>query len=171
MKFKKLITLAVPMMLLGGCGTDNAEKKADTKIEIKAEEKEKLTKEAYPSRMSNLHYELKLKMEEITEIAKRKDKDVKEQNKEILKGTDELQQVFDKFYKIDPPKEFEESHKTLIKAIDCYKEAFDTQLSLAKSGSVTKKKTEQLKELMYKGNDYLEEGMQPIDEAVDHTKR
>lgn len=121
--------------------------------------------------MSNLHYELKLKMEEITALAGRKDMDVKEQNKEILKGTDELQQIFVKFYKIDPPKEFEEAHKTLLKAVDCYKEAFDTQLSLAKSGSVTKKKTEQLKELMYKGNDYLEEGMEPIEKAVDHTKR
>ncbi|AJH17034.1 DUF7018 domain-containing (lipo)protein [Bacillus mycoides] len=171
MKAKKLVSLALPIMLLGGCGTDKAETKADTKIEIKAEDKEKLSTEAYPSRMSNLHYELKLKMEEITALAGRKDMDVKEQNKEILKGTDELQQIFVKFYKIDPPKEFEEAHKTLLKAVDCYKEAFDTQLSLAKSGSVTKKKTEQLKELMYKGNDYLEEGMEPIEKAVDHTKR
>ncbi|MBJ8030291.1 hypothetical protein JDS96_20920 [Bacillus cereus group sp. N21] len=171
MKAKKLVTLALPIMLLGGCGTDKVEKKADTKVEAKAKEKEKLSKEAYPSRMSNLHYELKLKMEDLTALAKRKDKDTKELNKEILKGADELQQIFDKFYKIDPPKEFEESHKTLIKAIDCYKEAFDTQISLAKSGSVTKKKTEQLKELMYKGNDYLEEGMQPIEKAVDHTAR
>ncbi|MGF2716205.1 DUF7018 domain-containing (lipo)protein [Bacillus cereus] len=168
---RSLIGLAIPMMLLGGCGTDNVEKKESTKIEVKAEEKEQLTKEAYPSRMSNLHYELKLKMEEVTKIAGEKDTDVKEQNKEILKGIDELQEIFIKFYKIDPPKEFEEPHKSLLKAIDCYKEAFDTQLSLAKSGSVTKKKTEQLKELMYKGNDYLEKGLQPIEEAVDHTRR
>nr|WP_306472769.1 hypothetical protein [Bacillus pseudomycoides] len=44
MKAKKLISLALPIMLLGGCGTDQAEKKADTKVEAKTkvEEKEKL---------------------------------------------------------------------------------------------------------------------------------
>ncbi|WP_242226999.1 DUF7018 domain-containing (lipo)protein [Bacillus cereus group sp. BfR-BA-01315] len=171
MKAKKLVTLALPIMLLGGCGTDKVEKKADSKVEVKAEEKEKVSKEAYPARMSNLDYELKTKMSDITELTKRKDNDVKELNKEILKSADEVQEIFAKFYKIDPPKEFEEAHKTVIKAIDCYKEAFDTQISLAKSGSVTKKKTEQLKELMYKGNNYLEEGMQPIEKAVDHTAR
>ncbi|SDY37540.1 DUF3994 domain-containing protein [Bacillus sp. 166amftsu] len=174
MKAKKLVSLALPIMLLGGCGTDNIEKKADTKvakIEVKEEDKEKLSNEAYPSRMSNLHYELKLKMEELTEVSKGKDKDVKEQNKKILKSADGLQEIYVKFYKIDPPKEFEEQHKSVLKAIDCYKEAIDTQLSLTKSGSVTKNKTEQLKDLMYKGNDYLEKGMKPIEEAVEHTKR
>lgn len=173
MNAKKLVSLAIPVMLLVGCGTDNVDKKADTKvakIEVKAEDKEKLSLEAYPSKMSNLHYELKMKMEEVTAIAGSKDKDVKEQNKKTLKSVDELQEIFVKFYKVDPPKEFEEQHKSVLKAIDCYKEAFDTQLSLAKSGSVTKKETEKLKDLMYKGNDYLEEGMTPIEGAVEHTK-
>ncbi|PED06496.1 DUF7018 domain-containing (lipo)protein [Bacillus pseudomycoides] len=170
---RKLLAVALPIVLVAGVGCSNKdvveEKKTDS-VQV-AEAKEKVSKEDYPARMSNLDYELKTKMSEITKLSQRKDKDVKSLNKEILKSADELQEVFAKFYKVDPPKEFEEPHKTVIKGIDCYKKAFDIQISLAKSGSVTKKKTEELQDLMYKGNDYMEEGFEPINKAVDHTKK
>ncbi|WP_439876914.1 hypothetical protein ACSLGG_31140 (plasmid) [Bacillus mycoides] len=52
MKAKKLVTLAIPFMLLVGCGSDKTEAKPKEKVEFKVETKEKLTKEKYPVHMS-----------------------------------------------------------------------------------------------------------------------
>ncbi|MED1014835.1 DUF7018 domain-containing (lipo)protein, partial [Bacillus mycoides] len=111
MKAKKLVTLAVPFMLLVGCGTDKTEAKPKEKVESKEETKEKLSKEKYPTRMTNLSSELVQKITVITELAMDKDKDEKSLVKEIVKEESEVQKSIAKFKKIEPPKEFEDSHK------------------------------------------------------------
>ncbi|MDR4170767.1 hypothetical protein CN957_22840 [Bacillus cereus] len=168
MKAKRLVTLALPIMLLGGCATDKAETKAKDKVEVKAEEKDKLEGTDYLSRMFALDNTFETKVAELGELsAKTKDKsnDIKELNKEILKKADEINEALTDFDKVEPPKEFEEQHKTILKAVDCYKEAFETQIKLGKSNSVTKESTKKMKELMSKGNDYLKEGYTPLKEA------
>lgn len=74
MKAKKLVTLAIPVMLLVGCGTDKTDAKPKGKVESKAETKDKLSKEKYPVRMMNLSSELTQKITVITEIAMTKAK-------------------------------------------------------------------------------------------------
>ncbi|MGQ0515366.1 hypothetical protein ACT453_26235 [Bacillus sp. D-CC] len=43
MKAKKLVTFAIPFMLLAGCGTDKTDAKPKEKVESKSETKEKLS--------------------------------------------------------------------------------------------------------------------------------
>ncbi|PFZ05609.1 hypothetical protein COL60_22360 [Bacillus pseudomycoides] len=174
MKAKRLITLALPIMLLGGCATDKAETKAKDKVEAKSETKEKvvkekISKEDYPDRMYKIRSDLELTINELTVIAgKTKDKsnDIKELNKELFEKEDELQKIISNFRKIEPPKEFEEQHKTILKGVDCYSEAFETQFKSAKSGSITKEKIEKSKDLMSKGNEYFNEGYTPLADAI-----
>lgn len=165
MKAKKLVTLALPIMLLGGCGTDTTDKKADTKVEAKAETKEKVSKEDYPRRMFDLRYKLEAQINEITEIAgetKDKSNDINKLNKEMVEKEKEIQETISKFNKIEPPKEFEEAHKTILKAVDCYSKAFSKQFKLAKTGSITKESIQESKDLMLKGNEYADEGYKPL---------
>ncbi|WP_308728122.1 DUF7018 domain-containing (lipo)protein [Bacillus sp. MYb209] len=176
MKAKRLVSLALPIMLLGGCATDSVEKKADTKVEAKTkvEEKEKLSGTDYMARMFALDNTLETKIAELVELsAKTKDRsnDIKALNKEILEKADEVNEALADFDKVEPPKEFEEPHKTILKAVDCYKEAFETQIKLGKSGSISKEKTKELQELMLKGNDYLKEGYKPIKDAYDEKMK
>ncbi|MED1060465.1 DUF3994 domain-containing protein [Bacillus mycoides] len=176
MKAKRLVSLALPIMLLGGCATDSVEKKADTKVEAKTkvEEKEKLSGTDYMARMFALDNTLETKIAGLVELsAKTKDRsnDIKVLNKEILEKADEVNEALADFDKVEPPKEFEEPHKTILKAVDCYKEAFETQIKLGKSGSISKEKTKELQELMLKGNDYLKEGYKPIKDAYDEKMK
>ncbi|EJV54915.1 MULTISPECIES: DUF7018 domain-containing (lipo)protein [Bacillus] len=175
MKAKRLITLALPIMLLGGCATDKAETKTKDKVEAKSETKEKevtkekISKEEYPNHMYKLRSDLETKITELTETAsqtKDKSNDIQKLNKEIFEKEAELQEIISKFHKIEPPKEFEEQHKTILKAVDFYSEAFATQVKSAKSGSITKEKIQESKDLMLKGNDYLKEGYTPLADAI-----
>ncbi|HHB1887417.1 hypothetical protein J0818_28465 [Bacillus cereus] len=52
MKAKKLVTFAIPFMLLAGFGTDKTDAKPKEKVESKSKTKEKLSKEQYPVRMT-----------------------------------------------------------------------------------------------------------------------
>ncbi|PFM55118.1 hypothetical protein COJ48_30280 [Bacillus cereus] len=169
MKSKRLLTLALPIMLLGGCATDKSETKAKDKVEEKAVTKEKIDKDKYPDHMYKLKSDLELTINDMTVIAgKTKDKsnDIKELNKELFEKGDEIQKIVSNFRKVDPPKEFEESHKTILKGVDCYSEAFESQFKSAKGGSITKEKIQKSKDLMLKGNDYFNEGYTPLADEV-----
>ncbi|MGH0499008.1 hypothetical protein ACQVPI_22420 [Bacillus wiedmannii] len=62
MNAKKLVTLAIPFMLLAGCGTDKTDAKPKEKVESKSETKDKLSKEQYPVRMTGLSSELMIEL-------------------------------------------------------------------------------------------------------------
>ncbi|PEK59583.1 DUF7018 domain-containing (lipo)protein [Bacillus pseudomycoides] len=174
-KAKRLITLVLPIMLLGGCATDKAETKTKDKVEAKSETKEKevtnekISKEEYPNHMYKIRSDLELELNEFMEIAsqtKDKSNDIKRLNKELFEKEAEIQEIIAKFHKIEPPKEFEKEHKTILKAVDCYSEAFTKLVKSAKSNSITKEKTEESKTLVLKGNDYLKEGYTPLADAI-----
>ncbi|MED1512230.1 DUF7018 domain-containing (lipo)protein [Bacillus proteolyticus] len=169
MKAKKLVALAVPFMLLVGCGTDKTEAKPKEKVESKEETKEKLSKEKYPLRMTKLSSELVNQITVITEIAMDKDKDEKVLKKEIIKEESELQKIIAKFKKIEPPKEFEDSHKEILKAVDCYSKAYALQVEIIKGkGKVTdedRNKSQKSMDLIKEGNEYWQKGYAPLQDA------
>ncbi|MGG2066905.1 DUF7018 domain-containing (lipo)protein [Bacillus sp. S14(2024)] len=165
MGVNKLLCFAIPLMLLGGCATNSSANKPKDKIEAKEENKEKLTKEKYPIRMTALASELMQKISEITEMAMDKNKDEKTLAKEILKEESNLQKIIAKFHKIEPPKEFEESHKTILKAVDCYSKAYKIQADIVKSGSKDTSKASESMKLIKEGNEYWVEGFKPLQDA------
>ncbi|WP_423734486.1 DUF7018 domain-containing (lipo)protein, partial [Bacillus cereus] len=164
---KKLVTFAIPFMLLAGCGTDKTDAKPKEKVESKSETKEKLSKEKYPTRMTGLSSELVQKITVITEIAMDKTKKETDLKKEILKEESELQKIITKFKKIDPPKEFEDAHKEILKAVDCYSEAYALQVEIIKGkGKVTdedREKSKKSMDLINEGNKYWHKGFDPIE--------
>ncbi|AIK38181.1 MULTISPECIES: DUF7018 domain-containing (lipo)protein [Bacillus] len=170
MKAKKLVTLAIPIMLLAGCGTDKTDAKPKEKIESKSETKDKLSKEQYPVRMTSLSSELMNKISTITEIAMDKTKDEKDLVKEIVKEETELQKIISKFDKIEPPKGFKDSHKEVLKALDCYSKAYALQVEIIKGkGKVTdedRNKSQKSMDLIKEGNGYWKTGFQPIEDAT-----
>ncbi|PEE39404.1 DUF6376 family protein [Bacillus pseudomycoides] len=174
MKAKKLVTLALPIMLLGGCGTDKVEKKADTKVEAKAKEKEKLPKVDYMSRMFALQNELNSKITEFGETAyqtKDKSNDINKLNKKLEKEIGEIQEIITRFDEVEPPKELEETHKKILKGADCYSKSFADILKRSKNGSITKESTEESKKLVLKGKEYLDEGFKTMDEEYKQTMK
>jgi hypothetical protein len=167
-KAKKLVTFAIPFMLLAGCGTDKTDAKPKEKVESKSETKEKLSKEKYPTRMTGLSSELVQKITVITEIAMDKTKKETDLKKEIQKEESELQKIIAKFKKIDhPPKEFEDAHKEILKAVDCYSEAYALQVEIMKGkGKVTdedREKSKKSMDLINEGNKYWHKGFDPIE--------
>lgn len=167
LKAMKLVTFAIPFMLLAGCGTDKTDAKPKEKVESKSETKEKLSKEKYPTRMTGLSSELVQKITVITEIAMDKTKKETDLKKEILKEESELQKIIAKFKKIDPPKEFEDAHKEILKAVDCYSEAYALQVEILKGkGKVTdedREKSKKSMDLINEGNKYWHKGFDPIE--------
>ncbi|EJR92999.1 MULTISPECIES: DUF7018 domain-containing (lipo)protein [Bacillus] len=166
MKAKKLITLALPIMLMGGCATDKTETKAKDKVEAKSETKEKvvkekMSKEDYPDHMYKLKSDLEYELNNFMQLAaqtKDKSNDIHKLNKELYEKETEIQGIISKFHKIEPPKEFEKEHETILKGVDCYSESFTLIVKSAKSNSITKEKTQKSKDLVLKGNDYINEG-------------
>ncbi|WP_242215694.1 DUF7018 domain-containing (lipo)protein [Bacillus cereus group sp. BfR-BA-01383] len=169
MRAKKLVTLAVPFMLLVGCGTDKTEAKPKEKVESKEETKEKLSKEKYPLRMTKLSSELVNQITVITEIAMDKDKDEKVLKKEIIKEESELQKIIAKFKQVAPPKEFVDSHKQILKAVDCYSKAYALQVEVINGkGKITEEdrsKSQKSMDLIKEGNEYWQKGYAPLQDA------
>nr|WP_235676348.1 hypothetical protein [Bacillus mycoides] len=127
MKAKKLVTLAVPFLLLVGCGTDRTEATPKEKVESKAVTKEKLSKDKYPERITVISSEFLQKVTDMSETAKDRTKSDKEASKTLLAQVNDIQKTIKKFDTIEPPIEYQDTHKDILKAVDCYKEAYSIQ--------------------------------------------
>ncbi|WP_439876913.1 DUF7018 domain-containing (lipo)protein (plasmid) [Bacillus mycoides] len=109
----------------------------------------------------------------ITEVAVNTSKDIKTVQKEFLKEEAELQQVIVKFDKVEPPKEYQDTHKDLVKAVDCYSKAYKLQAEIIKPDSKDSAKNEakskefkEFKELIKQGTELWKTGSEPIQGAI-----
>ena len=155
MKVKKLVTLAVPFMLLVGCGLEKTDAKPNEKVESKGETKEKLSKDKYPERITAISTEFLQKVTEMSEIAKDRTTSDKEVSMKILAQLKDIQKTIKKFDTIEPPVEYQEAHKDILKAVDCYKESYSIQEEILTSDKKTdekilKDKADKSKELVKK---------------------
>lgn len=171
MKAKKLVTLAVPFMLLVGCGTDKTEAKPKDKVESKASTKEKLSKEKYPERVTALSTEFLQKVTDMSETAKDRTSSDKEVSKKLLAQVRDTQKTIKKFDAIEPPVEFQDANKDILKAVDCYKEAYSIQEEILTSDKKAddkevKAKGEKSKDLLKKGSELWASGFKPVQDAI-----
>ncbi|NWK69173.1 DUF3994 domain-containing protein [Bacillus paramycoides] len=131
MNAKKLIGVAVPVMLLFGCGvsektnTSKQEKTEESKVkESKSNiKKEKVSKEDYPNKVYKLGVEFDKLFAEHNNIT-REVFDGKKKKSDIVDSVKELNKVLDKFESIDPPKEYVTQQKDFEKAIGYFRESF-----------------------------------------------
>lgn len=105
MKAKKLVTLAVPFMLLVGCGSEKTDAQPKEKVESKAESKEKLSKDKYPDRITAISTKFLQKVTEMSETAKDRTTSDNELSKKILAQVKDIQKIIKKFDTIEPPVE------------------------------------------------------------------
>ncbi|WP_459499914.1 hypothetical protein [Bacillus sp. C1] len=143
MKATKLISLAIPFMLLTGCGTDSAEKKADTKVEVKAEEKKtdslqvseekksdssnvakaksqddakvKAEKE-YKSKLNSLMGDFTKQIQELNDIVA-SDKSVIDKGTEFNEKKDAFTKTTEKIITLDPGDKYKDVHSILQDAM------------------------------------------------------
>ena len=109
MNAKKLLGVAVPVMLLFGCGvsektnTSKQEKTEESKVkESKSNsKKEKVSKEDYPNKVYKLGVEFDKLFAEHNNIT-REVFDGKKKKSDIVDSVKELNKVLDKFESIDP---------------------------------------------------------------------
>ncbi|MEM5605232.1 hypothetical protein AAHB51_15250 [Bacillus cereus] len=153
MKVKKLVTLAVPFMLLVGCGSEKTDAKPKEKVESKAETKEKLSKDKYPDRITAISTEFLQKVTEMSETAKDRTTSDNEVSKKILAQVKDIQKIIKKFDTIEPPVEYRDAHKDILKAVDCYKEAYSIQEEILTSDKKADEK--ELKDKAVKSKDLL----------------
>lgn len=125
MGVKKLIGLAVPvMMLFSGCGVYSKASK-ETKAEVKENhiQKIKVSEEDYPQYVVDLGEELDKEFKGFADIATGYYNGNKT-NKDVLNGIERFNKVTDKFLAIDPPSKYVDQQKVIEKAMAKYKKAF-----------------------------------------------
>ncbi|PEY32736.1 hypothetical protein CN354_20920 [Bacillus cereus] len=127
MKAKKLVTLALPIMLLGGCGTDKAdseEKKADVKVEQKSDDKSVKVK---ADKDVNETKSVKADDNQAEEYVSTVLHFMQEPGKPQYSSEERsalLKENCKKLKELTPPSSFVEEHKQLVTAIDILEDSF-----------------------------------------------
>lgn len=165
MNTKKLLGVAVPVMLLFGCGvsekttTSKQEKTEESKVkESKSNiKKEKVSKEDYPNKVYKLGEEFDKLFAEHNNIT-RGVLDGKKKKSDVVDSVKELNKMLDKFESIDPPKEYVNQQKDFEKAISYFRESFSliNEVFTRKEKREKGEKTD--KELIEKSEKLVKEG-------------
>ncbi|MFB6466412.1 DUF3994 domain-containing protein [Cytobacillus sp. Hz8] len=143
---KKLLCFVIPLMLLGGCGTDTVVGKTHKQVQSSETKKEKLTKENYAPRLTSLAVDFTKEILEIQTIAA-SDKSNAEKMKEVNKKIDDILKMAEKFKNIEAPKEYETVQKGIEKAVDYYSKGFKYQKEAIKDQSNKEKLTKSLEQI------------------------
>ncbi|PEA97824.1 hypothetical protein CON66_02410 [Bacillus cereus] len=165
MNAKKLLGVAVPVMLLFGCGvsektnTSKQEKTEESKVkESKStSKKEKVSKEDYPNKVYKLGVEFDKLFAEHNNIT-REVFDGKKKKSDIVDSVKELNKVLDKFESIDPPAEYVNQQKDFEKAISYFRESFSLINEVFTRKEKREKGDKTDKELIEKSEKLVKEG-------------
>ncbi|SFC82112.1 protein of unknown function [Bacillus sp. 491mf] len=171
MKAKKLVTLALPIMLLGGCGTvekPSKEAKTESKSESKAEAKEsskdvqkvRVLAEDYPQYLIDLGNEFEASFKTLTTNIN-DSLDGKKSKQDILSSIDKANKVIAKFEAIDPPNKYVDTQKDIEKAVVKYKkslsllkDAYTRDKSNSNDKRTDKEIVEQAEQILHEGDKY-----------------
>ncbi|WP_242223367.1 DUF3994 domain-containing protein [Bacillus cereus group sp. BfR-BA-01380] len=132
MKRNKVLTVAIPIMLLAGCGgVDKAESKQEPKQEEKVEQKtdtnKQLSKEDYEKRVDSLILEFDKQYSDYETLsyqpARRSTQMLSTQIELAL--FDDMIRVADEFIKTIPPQEHEETQKNIAETMNHFKKSFE----------------------------------------------
>ncbi|MDM5428536.1 DUF3994 domain-containing protein [Bacillus mycoides] len=165
MNAKKLLGVAVPVMLLFGCGvsektnTSKQEKTEESKVkESKSNsKKEKVSKEDYPNKVYKLGVEFDKLFAEHNNIT-REVFDGKKKKSDIVDSVKELNKMIDKFESIDPPAEYVNQQKDFEKAISYFRESFSLINEVFTRKEKREKGDKTDKELIEKSEKLVKEG-------------
>ncbi|MBM6647998.1 MULTISPECIES: DUF3994 domain-containing protein [Bacillus] len=165
MNAKKLLGVAVPVMLLFGCGvsektnTSKQEKTEESKVkESKSKiQKEKVSKEDYPNKVYKLGIEFDKLFAEHNKIT-REVFDGKKKKSDLVDSVKELNEMLDKFESIDPPKEYVNQQKDFEKAISYFRESFSLINEVFTRKEKREKGDKTDKELIEKSEKLVKEG-------------
>ncbi|WP_242223368.1 DUF3994 domain-containing protein [Bacillus cereus group sp. BfR-BA-01380] len=156
MKAKKLVSIALPvMMLLSGCGSENKTSK-ETKTEVKEKDiqKVKVSEEDYPIYLSNLgdEYSKAIQMSDETTNAYF---DKKKSKQDVIDSIEKVEGVLIKFEEIEPPSKYVDLQKNVEKAIGKYKKAISLLKDIRKGNKPSSKdSSKQIEKLMTEGDEY-----------------
>ncbi|UYX50090.1 DUF3994 domain-containing protein [Bacillus thuringiensis] len=165
MNAKKLLGVAVSVMLLFGCGvsektnTSKQEKTEESKVkESKSKiQKEKVSKEDYPNKVYKLGIEFDKLFAEHNKIT-REVFDGKKKKSDLVDSVKELNEMLDKFESIDPPKEYVNQQKDFEKAISYFRESFSLINEVFTRKEKREKGDKTDKELIEKSEKLVKEG-------------
>ncbi|KFN02845.1 hypothetical protein D0U04_12555 [Bacillus clarus] len=146
MKAKKLVALAIPIMLLAGCGTDKTDVKTKEKVNIKSESKplqeSKVDKvkpvdvgnystEEYINSLSDIALEMEDKVTEMDNLLVGEDLPLHSKYK-YIKLAEESIDLSVQARELKVPKEFAEVHKDVDRAMQMYSTGFQYQIDYVK---------------------------------------
>ncbi|PEK40789.1 DUF3994 domain-containing protein [Bacillus toyonensis] len=165
MNAKKLLGVAVPVMLLFGCGvsektnTSKQEKTEESKVKESQSnsKKEKVSKEDYPNKVYKLGVEFDKLFAEHNNIT-REVFDGKKKKSDIVDSVKELNKVLDKFDSIDAPTEYVNQQKDFEKAISYFRESFSLINEVFNRKEKREKGDKTDKELIEKSEKLVKEG-------------
>lgn len=165
MNVKKLLGVAVPVMLLFGCGvsektnTSKQEKTEESKVkESKSNsKKEKVSKEDYPNKVYTLGVEFDKLFAEHNNIT-REVFDGKKKKSDVVDSVKELNKMLDKFESIDPPAEYVNQQKDFEKAIGYFRDSFSLINEVFTRKEKREKGDKTDKELIEKSEKLVKEG-------------
>ncbi|MGX5456362.1 DUF3994 domain-containing protein [Bacillus cereus] len=157
MNAKKLLGVAVPVMLLFGCGVSEKTEESKVKESKSNSKKEKVSKEDYPNKVYKLGVEFDKLFAEHNNIT-REVFDGKKKKSDIVDSVKELNKVLDKFESIDPPAEYVNQQKDFEKAIGYFRESFSLINEVFTRKEKREKGDKTDKELMEKSEKLVKEG-------------
>ncbi|BCA32306.1 membrane protein [Bacillus wiedmannii] len=157
MNAKKLLGVAVPVMLLFGCGVSEKTKESKVKESKSNSKKEKVSKEDYPNKVYKLGVEFDKLFAEHNNIT-REVFDGKKKKSDIVDSVKELNKVLDKFESIDPPTEYVNQQKDFEKAISYFRESFSLINEVFTRKEKREKGDKTDKELIEKSEKLVKEG-------------
>lgn len=165
MKMKKVLAAAIPVMLLYGCAT---EKTAVDKTIKNAEsqpvsKKEKVSKEEYVQKITDLTKEFDSLFGEFQKLALVEEKTSKDKEK-IYKKLDEVQKVINKLLAIEAPSEYKDAQEN----VDQSMKHFTKAIKLIKEGYSKRDKdiAEKSKDELYEADKYWDKFQSSIADEV-----
>ncbi|MGG0726896.1 DUF7018 domain-containing (lipo)protein [Bacillus paramycoides] len=152
---RKLLTLAIPILLITGVGCSAKDKPVDPKVSI-----EQNKKEDYKMNLAYLMKDVSEQSKVMNDVLTSK-KPVEEKKQEFESVSKELLSISDKVKKLEPGKKYKDVQETMNTAMGLLEES----LKLIGDGLETKDRN-----LMIKGNETVVKASKKITEAHDMLK-
>ncbi|EEL88971.1 TPA: hypothetical protein ACGW7B_001795 [Bacillus nitratireducens] len=123
MKATKLVSLAIPVLLLAGCGVSEKSSEPKTETVSKEDNKQTVSAREYPSTILDYHKEFYRQLDPFGTSFDSFLKGVGSKH-DLLDVIDNSEAVLDKIANIEPPSEYKDDHEKIIEGIKSMKGGF-----------------------------------------------
>lgn len=124
MKAKKLLSLAIPVLLLAGCGVSDKSSEPKTEAVSKEDNKQTVSAKEYPPTILDYHKKFYRQFDPFGKSLDSFLKGVGTKH-DLLDVIDNSEAVLDEIANIEPPSEYKDDHEKILEGIKYMKNGFE----------------------------------------------